>query len=180
MPLNNIILIGFMGSGKTSIGKRLAKRLKRDYCDTDQLIVEQAGRSIGKIMELQGEKNFRDLESAALESLLGKTNNVLATGGGIILQPKNQELLRQLGTVIWLHASSDILFERARRNTGRPLLEVEHPRHTFNTLLAERLSIYQSLSDLKIDTTHLSYTQTIEAIVTALPSQFSQEKLRYV
>jgi len=188
MPFHNIILIGFMGSGKTSIGKQLAKRLTYTYYDTDQLIVKKTGNSISQIIEIQGEKVFRKLESTVLESLLEKkrsmlkdhadsteeqsvpkpTSMVLATGGGIILSPKNQILLGQLGTVVWLHASTDILFERAQRNSLRPLLEVEHPRHTFNTLLSTRLPIYQSLSDFKIDTTNLSYTQTLESIVNAL------------
>ena len=157
-----------MGSGKTSIGKQLAKRLEHTYYDTDQLIVEKTGNSITSIIETQGEKVFRELESAVLEGLLEQKKMLLATGGGIILSPKNQTLLRQLGTVVWLHASTDILFERAQRNSRRPLLEVEHPRHTFNSLLSQRLSIYQSLSDVTIDTTHLSYTQTLESIVKAL------------
>lgn len=154
-----------MGSGKSSIGKRLAKHFHRQYIDTDQLIIEKVKMSIGELVHQQGEEAFRALESSVLENLLEKENLVLATGGGIILDPENQKVLRQLGTIVWLHASTDKLFERARRNSSRPLLEVEHPRHTFNHLLSKRLSIYEALSHMKIDTTHLSYGQTLEELI---------------
>lgn len=165
MPPTNIILIGFMGSGKTSIGKRLASILKYDYFDTDHLIVEQTKMSIAQLMEEQGEQAFRKLESTVLENFLEKKNYVLSTGGGIVLHPKNQELLPQLGTVVWLHAAADVLFERATRNPHRPLLEVEYPRRTFYQLLTARLLLYEALAHFKIDTTKLSYQQTIEAII---------------
>ena len=165
---SNLILIGFMGSGKTSMGKQLAKYLKREFIDTDQCIVKKTHRTISQFMEESGEEAFRAIESDVLEELLekkGREKIVLSTGGGIILNPKNQDLLRQLGIIIWLDATSDKLFERVRRNAWRPLLQVEHPRHTFNQLLSERIKIYEMLSDIKIDTTHLSYTQTLEAII---------------
>ncbi|MFZ4116738.1 MAG: shikimate kinase [Chthoniobacterales bacterium] len=165
---SNIILIGFMGAGKSSIGKRLAKKFKYTYIDTDQRVVEKIKMSIRTFIETEGEQQFRLIESEVLKNLLGGKNLVLATGGGIILDPKNREVLRQLGTIIWLHASTDTLFERARRQSSRPLLEVENPRHTFNQLLSQRLPIYETLSPIKIDTTHLSYEQTIELIVREL------------
>jgi len=162
---SNLILIGFMGSGKTSMGKQLAKYLKREFIDTDQCIVKKTHRTISQFMEEAGEEAFRGIESEVLEELLGREKIVLSTGGGIILNPKNQDLLRQLGIIIWLDATSDKLFERVRRHAWRPLLQVEHPRHTFNQLLSERSAIYEMLSDIKIDTTHLSYSQTLEAII---------------
>jgi shikimate kinase len=165
---SNIVLIGFMGSGKSSIGKRLARHLKRDYIDTDHCIEEKIGISISELIKSEGEKKFRTLESEVLKNLLSEKNIVLATGGGIILDPNNHRPLRQLGTIIWLHASTDKLFERAQRQSSRPLLEVEHPRHTFNLLLSERLVIYEKLSQIKIDTTHLSYEQTLEVMIKAL------------
>ncbi|MBX9742703.1 MAG: shikimate kinase [Chthoniobacterales bacterium] len=168
MTPKNIILIGFMGSGKTSIGKRLASALNYTYFDTDQLIVERTKMSISELMELQGEAAFRKLEAEVLENFLEKKNCVLSTGGGIVLHPKNQELLQQLGTVIWLHAAPEILFERATRNPHRPLLQVENPRRTFYQLLTARLLLYEGLSHFKIDTTKLSYHQTIEAVIKAL------------
>ena len=175
--LNNIILIGFMGSGKSSIGKRLAQELRYEYIDTDAVIVKNNNLSIAEIFEVHGEEAFRKLESEALKTLFGKEKTVLATGGGIVLHAENQELLRRLGTVIWLHASVDTLFERAQRNTYRPLLEVEHPRHTFNDLLTRRLSAYQKTSDIFIDTTNLSYAQTKTSIMNALSSDFSDKIL---
>jgi len=165
---SSIVLIGFMGSGKSSIGKRLARYLKFNYIDTDHCIEEKIERSISEFIQKDGEEKFRILESEVLKNLLGKEKLVLATGGGIILDPNNHRPLRQLGTIIWLHASTDKLFERAQRQSSRPLLEVEHPRHTFNLLLEERLSTYEKLSQIKIDTTHFSYEQTLEAMIKAL------------
>lgn len=167
MLAQNIILIGFMGSGKSSIGKQLSRRLGYDYLDTDDLIVSKAGKSITTIFETEGEPSFREFETEILEEFLlsSKKNFVLSTGGGIILSEKNQPLLKSLGIVIWLDASPDVLFERATRQTKRPLLEVEYPRRTFNELLAKRLSLYRETCDIEIDTTCLSYSQTIEAIL---------------
>ena len=157
-----------MGSGKTSIGKQLARHVQSDYIDTDHAVTQKTGTSIVELIEKQGEARFRILESQVLHDLVGRNNMVLSTGGGIILDPKNQEILRQLGTIIWLHASSDILFERAQRRASRPLLQVEYPRRTFNRLLEERISIYKKLSHIQIDTTLLSYQRTIETILQEL------------
>jgi shikimate kinase len=164
-----IILIGFMGAGKSSIGKRLAGHFKCDYIDTDQRVVEKVKMSIREFIEIEGEKKFRAVESEVLKNLSVVKKCVLSTGGGTILDPNNREILCQLGTIVWLHASTDSLFERARRNTSsRPLLEVENPRHTFNELLSQRLPIYEAISQIKIDTTNLSYEQTIELVLREL------------
>lgn len=163
-----------MGSGKTSIGKRLASVFKYDFLDTDELVAKKAGMSIKELIEQQGEKAFRELETEMLENLSEKEKCIISTGGGIILCSKNQELLRQLGTILWLHASPDILFERAQRNPHRPLLEVEHPRRTFHQLLAARLLIYEALSHVKVDTTTLSYHQTIDVIVEAIHQHWNK------
>ena len=170
----NIILIGFMGSGKTSIGKRLASVFKYDFLDTDELIAKKAGMPIRELIEQQGEKTFRKLETEVLEKLSDKKNYIISTGGGMILSSKNQELLPQLGTLLWLHASPDILFERAQRNPHhRALLDVEHPRRTFHQLLTARLLLYEALSHVKVDTTALSYHQTIDAITSAIHEHWS-------
>lgn len=163
-----------MGSGKSSIGKQLAKnlssnstRFEYDYLDTDELIVSKKGTSIASIFETVGEAHFREMETETLEELSSSSKKkfVLSTGGGIILSEKNCQLLKSLGTVIWLHASTDVLFERAMRQAKRPLLEVEYPRRTFNELLAKRLPLYRENCEIKIDTTQLSYSQTVEKIL---------------
>lgn len=166
----NIILIGFMGSGKSSIGKRLAKKLNYTYYDTDQFIEDKIGMTISHFIKENGEIAFRKLESNVLETFIGQEKIVISTGGGTILHPKNQECLRQLGTIVWLHAAIETLFERVQRNSRRPLLEVEHPRRTFHQLLSARIVIYQALSHIKIDTTNLSYESTLAAILEKLSS----------
>ncbi len=164
---SNLILIGFMGSGKSSLGKRLAQELRYDYCDTDERIVSKTGTSIATLFETEGEAHFRELETEVLQELSTsfQKNFVLSTGGGIILSEKNRQFLKSLGTVVWLHASPDVLFERATRQVKRPLLEVEYPRRMFNELLIKRLPLYRETSDVKIDTTQFSYSKTVEELL---------------
>jgi len=166
---SNIILIGFMGCGKSSIGRRLASRVGHAFLDSDELIIESAaGRSISDIFAKEGEERFRERETRALQGLIGSTSIVLATGGGAVLRPVNREILHNIGTTVWLHAAPEILFERANRSRKRPLLEVENPRTTFNALLEARLPVYEEAADLKIDASGLSHEQTVESIVNAV------------
>lgn len=164
----NIILIGFMGCGKSTIGRRLATRLGHEFLDSDDLITAAAGKSIADIFAEEGEERFRERETAAIESLVGSTAIVLATGGGAVLRSANRTILRKIGTTVWLHANPETLFERATRNRKRPLLDVENPRTTFNSLLEARLPVYEAAADLKIDASGLSHEQTVESIVRSL------------
>lgn len=161
----NIVLIGFMGCGKSSIGRRLAARLGHEFLDSDELIAAAAGKSISEIFAEEGEERFRERETEALRGVLGSTSIVLATGGGAVLSPSNREILRAIGTTVWLHADPGTLFERASRSRKRPLLEVENPRTTFNALLESRLQVYGEAADLKIDASGLSHEQTVESLV---------------
>ena len=173
----NIILIGFMGCGKSSIGRRLASRLGHSFLDSDELIIEAAGgRSISDIFAKEGEERFRERETRALQGLVDSTSIVLATGGGAVMSPENREIIRKIGTTVWLHADPEILFDRATRNRKRPLLEVENPRTTFNTLLEARLPIYETAADLKIDASGLSHEQTCDSIVKAVEGAAFQGK----
>ena len=162
---SNIILIGFMGCGKSSIGRRLALRLGYQFLDSDELIATRAESSISEIFALEGEAGFRRRETEELQSLLGASGIILATGGGAILNPENRTTLRELGLIIWLHADPETLFERAARSRKRPLLEVENPRSTFFYLLESRLQLYAGAADLKVDATGLSHEQTVEKVV---------------
>ena len=168
--VTNIVLIGFMGCGKSSIGRRLAARTGRRFLDSDDLVSAGAGCSITEIFAREGEEGFRRRETEELARLSGETGIVLATGGGAVLKPENREILRSLGTVVWLHSDPEILFERATRNRKRPLLEVENPRTTFNTLLQSRLPIYREASDLLTDATGLTHEQTVDEILASISS----------
>jgi shikimate kinase len=156
-PLN-VILIGFMGCGKTTIGVRLAGLLGFDFVDTDALIVAKAGMPIPQIFQEQGEAGFRALETGVLDELAaqGCERTVISTGGGIVTQPVNSEKLRALGVIVWLTTSDDILWQRVRRNRERPMLHTKNPRQTFNELLALRRPMYAGLADLTIDSRGLS------------------------
>lgn len=164
----NIILIGFMGCGKSSIGRRLAGRLGHDFYDSDDLISARAGKSITDIFKDEGETGFRERETMELRELIDSHGIVLATGGGAILREENREILHRIGLVVWLHSDPETLFERASRNRKRPLLEVENPRSTFNTLLEARLPVYEEVANCRVNATGLSHDQTIEALVKAI------------
>ena len=166
---SNIVLIGFMGCGKSSIGRRLAKRLGHEFLDSDDLIIARAqGTSISDLFAKDGEERFRERESAELRELVEAKNIVLATGGGAILREENRAVLHGIGRIVWLHADPETLFERASRNRKRPLLDVENPRSTFNALLESRIPIYKETADIQVDATGLPHEQTVDAIVRAL------------
>lgn len=176
-PMNsNIVLIGFMGCGKSSIGRRLAKRMNYGFLDSDDLIVARAqGISISELFAEEGEERFRERESAELRELVHAKDIVLATGGGAILREENRALLHRIGRIVWLHADPETLFERASRNRKRPLLNVENPRGAFNALLESRVPIYEATADIQIDATGLPHEQTIEAIIRALELDRDEE-----
>jgi shikimate kinase len=167
----NIILIGFMGCGKSSIGRRLAGRLGYELRDSDDLITARAGKSITDIFNDEGEARFRERETMELRELIDSQGIVLATGGGAVLREENREILRRIGLVVWLHSDPETLFERANRNRKRPLLDVENPRGTFNALLESRLQVYEAAADRKVDATGLSHDQTVEALLSAIGAQ---------
>ncbi len=166
--LPNIVLIGFMGSGKSSVGRRISALTSLRFVDTDELVAAKAGRSIAQIFADEGEARFRDLESAELAGLDGVEGVVLATGGGIILRAENHAALRRVGPVAWLDAGAEILFERVARNKKRPLLQTKTPRASFDALLAERREIYAAAADFRIDSTGRSHDETAQAVLDAL------------
>ncbi len=152
----NILLIGLMGSGKTTVGKLIARKLGWEFVDTDTLISEQAdNRSIPDIFAGEGEAGFRRRESDTLRGLLGRRNCVIATGGGIITTPRNRPLLRHLGFIIWLEAPVGLLAHRTSFNQDRPLLQAADPAAKLEALLTARAPLYQELADLRIQTRDL-------------------------
>lgn len=173
VPPPNIVLIGFMGSGKSSIGRLVAGQLGFNFVDTDALVVEKAGMEISAIFKEHGEAYFRDLESSVLASLAGREYCVISTGGGIILRPDNRALLHQLGLVVLLMANEEVLFERVSRNTRRPLLQTENPRETLHTMLASRRSLYEEASQYTLDTSEMEHREAAAAVLTEARRVFS-------
>lgn len=157
----NILLIGLMGSGKTTVGRIVAQMIGFQFVDTDAMIVEATGKTIPEIFAAEGEAGFRLRESAALRSLLGKRGCVIATGGGIITQPRNLPVLRHLGYIAWLDADPERLARRTASNNNRPLLAGEEdPKAKLERLLIERKPLYKSLADLRIKTAELTPQET--------------------
>ena len=173
VPRTNIVLIGFMGSGKSSIGRLVAGRLGFQFVDTDTLLVARDGREIAEIFAHEGEARFRDLETSVLESLGTRDRCVISTGGGVILREENRALLRGLGFTVWLTASEDVIYARVSRNTKRPLLHTANPRATVTQLLAARRPLYEAAAQFTLDTTTLTHAQAAEAVMVAARRAFS-------
>ena len=158
---NNIFLIGPMGSGKTSVGRGLAKKLKLQFFDSDQEIEHRTGAAVALIFEIEGEKGFRKRETEMLEELMKHTNIVLATGGGAVLDPGNRKLLGERGFVIYLRTGQDRLVQRTSRDNKRPLLKTGNNAETIRELMSIRGPLYEALADLIVDTDQ----RTIQSII---------------
>ena len=142
-PRSNIYLVGFMGTGKSTIGRLLARELEYTFVDSDEQIEESTGLTIPQIFQSRGEEAFRDLERRFVESGHPGRGCVVSCGGGMILQPGIPELLREKGVVITLFAAPETIYERTRGNENRPLLDVEDPLARIRELLEERLPVYR-------------------------------------
>ncbi|MBL9132538.1 MAG: NAD-dependent epimerase/dehydratase family protein [Verrucomicrobiaceae bacterium] len=173
----NIILIGLMGSGKTTVGRIVSHMIGFQFLDTDALIAETAGKNIPAIFAAEGEAGFRQRESTALRSLLGHRGHVIATGGGIITQPRNLSLLRHLGYIVWLDADPAQLARRTSFSNDRPLLAGEEdPQAKLTRLLAERKPTYKALADLRIHTAELTPQETAYGIMESARVFFAKMK----
>jgi shikimate kinase len=159
--VNSTVLIGMMGAGKSSVGRCLQKRTGLALLDMDEMVAAKFGSSISRIFEEHGEEKFRDAETEVLRGLArsagqrhssGGEKSIVVTGGGIVLREENIDLLQRLGTIVWLDAEAEILFERASTKGNRPLLETENPRKTFSQLLEARRPLYAKIANVRIDT----------------------------
>ncbi len=164
------VLIGLMGAGKTSIGRKLAEHLNIGFVDADQEIVKAAGCSIPDIFEIYGEPAFRDVEERVIIRLLTKETGVLATGGGAYINPNIRDAITQHGYCIWLKASLDILVKRTAKRTGRPLLKPGEPREILRDLMDKRYPVY-ARADLTVETGAETVDQTLNAILDSLKQQ---------
>lgn len=164
----NIILIGFMGSGKTTVGERLARRLGYEFQDTDKLIEARAKDTISHIFEQQGEEYFRVLETNLLQELQAQLQHtVLSTGGGIILREVNLRLLKQMGYVIYLKTSPSTIIKRLAQDQTRPLLQGADPAGRIEKLLNYREPIYNKAAHSIVVTDDRSYEEVEEMILDA-------------
>lgn len=158
----NIVLIGFMGTGKSTVGNKLANRLGLKFVDSDDIIEKRADKSIEEIFAQEGEKYFRDLETEVVSDLGQRTGLVIATGGGVVLRKQNIEALSKNGIIILLTATPEEILNRVE-GTDRPLLDVENPLQEIKDLLAQRKEYYD-ITEHKIDTSNLKVKQVIAKI----------------
>jgi shikimate kinase len=140
-----------MGAGKSTLGRQVARRLQLSFHDADIELEKRLGVSIATIFEIEGEKAFRDREEALIDELTELRNIVLATGGGAVTREGSRRCLKERGTVLYLHASPDTLWERVRHSRNRPMLKVEDPRARIAALYAERDPLYRGIADHVIE-----------------------------
>ncbi len=149
---NNIILVGLMGAGKSTIGRNLAKRLEKEFYDSDRVIEERTGVDIATIFEIEGEEGFRNREVQVISELCQLDNIVLATGGGSILRDENRRNMKKYSQVIYLSTTAELLYSRIRHDKSRPLMQTSNPLETLKSLLKDREPFYKEVSDLVITT----------------------------
>ena len=162
----NIVLIGPMGSGKTTIGRRLAHKLNQEFFDTDHEIINKTGVTIDHIFDIEGEEGFRERESKILENLCQMSNIILATGGGIVILTKNRKILKNAGLVVYLSSSVDQLLRRTAKSKTRPLLENSTDRKKTITELVEARDVYyREVASFVVDTTGKKLHEVINLII---------------
>ena len=153
VPLHrgNLFLVGLPGAGKSTLGRQLARRLNKHFVDADTELENRLGVSIPTIFEIEGEAGFRDREEVTLADLTQLVDVVLSTGGGAVLRPANRVRLKENGTVVYLHADPNVLWERVRHSRNRPLLQTGDPRVRLATLYGERDALYREVADHVIE-----------------------------
>lgn len=164
----NIILSGFMGSGKTAVGRALAELMKRKFIDMDAEIIQREGRSISRIFSEDGEPHFRQIERRLVQELAGRTGHIIATGGGVVLNPLNIDDFTRAGFMVCLQASAKTIYERIKHDTTRPLLQGDGDKiDRINQILEARKPIYASIPfQLKVD------DKSVDQVATAIHNSF--------
>jgi shikimate kinase len=163
-----ISLIGLPGSGKTTVGRQLSRRLRVPFLDSDTVIEQQLGCSIREFFEREGEARFRDIEASVIDDLTHQTTGVLSTGGGAVLRPENRAHLRQRSQVVYLNSSPDDLFRRLRHDKNRPLLQVADPLGRLRDLYAQRDAFYRETAHFSVDTGRPSVASLVNMILMQL------------
>jgi len=167
----NIVLIGMRGSGKTTVGKILARKLDRELIEMDELIARRTGLAISKIVTRYGWAKFRDIEEQVTDEVAKRDNIVNATSGGVVTKEKNIARLKKTGILVWLKASVDTLLERIGEDSERPLLVGRTQREDIKITLNERKLLYQKAADLVVDTEDKTPEEVAEAIINLIATQ---------
>lgn len=170
-----LVLVGMMGAGKTTVGRRLANRLGRQFIDSDEEIERAAQMSIPEIFEQRGEGEFRAGEMRVIARLLKEKDIVLATGGGAFVNPDTRGLVKSGAVSVWLKADLDLLFERVSRRANRPLLKTADPKGTLEKLIADRYPIYAE-ADLTVVSRDVPQDNVAGDVIVALLDHFKKEQ----
>jgi shikimate kinase len=165
----NIALIGFMGAGKTAVGRLLAEKLGKELVELDSLIEQKAGKSIPVIFSEDGEQTFRQLEIEAVAEVAGNSNRIIACGGGVVLNRINIDRLKEGAVVVWLTASPEVILQRVSADSSvRPLLENSDKEKAIRELMRLRKPQYERAADIEIDTSELDIEAVVEQIMDRL------------
>ena len=169
--MNNLILVGFMGTGKSAVGKLLAKKLRRPFVDLDERIEKEAGRSIPEIFASEGEDGFREREMKAVLEISRLSGCVIATGGGVMLKEQNVEALKKSGLLVCLRARPDVILQRTLSEvSSRPLLAGENPKKRIEELLKVREPFY-ARADVSVETSD----RPLEAVAAEIAARFEKK-----
>lgn len=160
-----------MGAGKTTIGRQLANKLHKEFKDSDHEIVGRTGASIPLIFEIEGEEGFRKREHDIIDTLTSENNLVLATGGGAVLNEENRKALVSRGTVIYLFATIEQLYQRTARDRNRPLLQTDNPKEKLRELMAQRDPLYRQVADFVLYTDERSVHSVVKEIMLRLDEE---------
>ncbi|UCB57803.1 MAG: shikimate kinase [Candidatus Omnitrophota bacterium] len=171
----NIVLVGFMGTGKTAIGKLLAKKLEMKYISTDELIEHKERRSINDIFKKSGEPYFRRVEKEVVKKVAELDKFIIDAGGGVVLDKENIQNLKRNGKIICLAATSDVILERTKRYYHRPLLNTKNPKEKIEELLKNRAPFYAQ-ADVTIDTTNMTPEEVVQEIENRLENEISKQQ----
>ncbi len=163
---NNIVLIGFMGSGKTTFGKWISRKHEYTFCDTDEYIENKENTTINDIFATKGEEAFRDMETEAVKEYAASLEkSVVSVGGGLPLRKINRDILRDIGMVVYLKASEDELCKRLNKDNTRPLLKGGNLKEKIHTLMQQREDIYIDAADIIINTENKSFERMYDEIL---------------
>ena len=173
----SVVLVGMMGAGKTSVGKRLAGRLGLTFIDADTAIEEAAKKSVTEIFAEHGEDYFRQGERRVIARLLREPRQIIATGGGAFMNPETRAAIRSAGVSIWLRADWELLYERVRRRPTRPLLQTADPEGTLRALVEARYPVYAE-ADLVVQSVDVPHEAMVDAVASALETWLVEEAAR--